>query len=73
MAVWAYAWEIPINPSKTSVFHIGEVSIVEFGLNNCTFRTVSDIRDLGIFMDSGEDFNSHIGIVCSTESSFCQM
>lgn len=63
MAVWANVWKIPLNPSKTSVFHIGEAPTVEFGLNNCAFRSASEVRDLGIFLDSGLDFNNHIDII----------
>lgn len=30
---WTYAWQIPLNISKASVFHIGTSENVEYSLN----------------------------------------
>lgn len=45
---WTYAWQIPVNISKTPVFHIGTLETAERSLNNYVLSSVSEVRDLGV-------------------------
>lgn len=43
---WTYAWQIPVNISKTPVFHIGTLETAERSLNNYVLSSVSEVSDL---------------------------
>ena len=62
MLDWATVWEIPVNLAKTSVVHLGNGPKMEYKFNGITLKPSCEMKDLGIFIDSSLNFETHINM-----------
>ena len=58
---WCRTWQLVINVSKTSVVHLGYNNPrASYSFNGAPIVCVTSVRDLGVDIDSGLTFDSHI-------------
>lgn len=63
---WSVKWQLPLSINKCMVLHLGRDNDLSYNykINNSVLATVSEVRDLGILVDSQLKFSQHIhGIV----------
>lgn len=60
MMDWAAAWHLPLNISKSCVQHFDKVNKTECRYHDLTFRSVTEVCDVGICLNSRLDFKPHI-------------
>lgn len=70
MMEWAAAWHLPVNISKSCVLHFGKDNKSEYSYHDLTFRSVTEVCDLGISLDSRLDFKSHIEAIVKKSSLY---
>lgn len=73
MMEWASVWQIPVNISKSLVLHIGKDASVSYMYKDILFKTVTEVRDLGIYIDRQLNFKSHVDRIAKKAFStlFC--
>ncbi|EYC38764.1 hypothetical protein Y032_0697g1612 [Ancylostoma ceylanicum] len=57
---WSQHFNIPVNLSKTTVFHLGRGDAMEYKIDDVTLRACDEIKDLGIHFKSDLSFDTHI-------------
>lgn len=63
MMKWAADWDIPVNLSKTCVFHIGSREFNIYKFNDMAFNNREEIRDLGVTLKSDLNFEAYIDLI----------
>jgi len=64
---WSNEYQLPIPVRKCSCIVLGDIdtSQVHYSINDQPVNTVSEVRDLGVIVDSSLKFNSHISAILS--------
>ena len=57
---WASCWELPVNISKTAVFHIGKASNLVYKIEGVDLKNLREVRDLGVDLNNDLNFESHV-------------
>lgn len=75
MEAWCRSWLIPLNPSKSTVLHLGYNNPqLEYQLSNLqTILAVESQVDLGITMNSELKWSDHITTIVKRANSICYL
>ena len=58
---WCKNWQLPVNPEKCTVLHMGKKSLYSlYKINDIVIQSSSTVRDLGITIDTALSFVPHI-------------
>ncbi|EYB81098.1 hypothetical protein Y032_0392g572 [Ancylostoma ceylanicum] len=60
MSLWAELYDIPLNLSKTLVFHVGKGDPMPYIVSGTILKNCNEIKDLGIHFNSKLSFDTHI-------------
>jgi len=73
LCAWASTWQLTISVGKCAVLHLGKNnSLHSYSINAVVLPSVTEIRDLGVMMDSKLSFSAHYSlIVCKAHQRAC--
>lgn len=58
---WANKWQLNFNAKKCKVMHLGRSNhLYEYGMGEVTLESITEEKDLGVWVDNKLSFNSHM-------------
>ena len=66
LSAWADEWQLTLAVEKTMHLRVGLCKLspdAQYYLSGSTFRTVDEVRDIGIFDDANMCFKAHINVI----------